>query len=144
MILDGIDLGIGKIVIADSVAVINGAKIPTNYVDIYSKDNSCVFTFWTKQEYKKYNNLELNKKTDVLNLIDDYDIDFCTEEFKTINSRENTKVYFTRIDNNKYIINAEINDFDSSLTIGNIKNHKKLTLEAIIDFNTIKKEIDLN
>ena len=68
-----------------------------------SEEYSYVFTFWTKQEYQKYNDLELSKKTDIIDLIDDYDIGFVSKEDGTINSRENTEVYFTRIDNNKYI-----------------------------------------
>lgn len=68
-----------------------------------SEEYSYVFTFWTKQEYQKYNDLELSKKTDIIDLIDDYDIGFVSKEDSTINSRENTEVYFTRIDNNKYI-----------------------------------------
>ena len=68
---------------------------------------------------------------------DDYDIDFATREYCTINSRENSEVYFTRIDTNKYIINAEIKDFENCV-LGNMKNHKSLKLEAIIDFNDKK------
>lgn len=62
MILDGVNIGLGEVVISDSQAIINGVKIPINCVNIYSEDHSYVFTFWTKQEYEKYNNLEINKK----------------------------------------------------------------------------------
>ena len=41
-------------------------------------------------------------------------------------------MYFTRIDTNKYILNAEIKNFENCI-IGNMKNHKKLKLEVIID-----------
>lgn len=44
-------------------------------------------------------------------------------------------MYFTRIDTNKYKINAEIKDFENCLFVGNMKNHKNLKIEAIIDFN---------
>ena len=137
MILDGINIGLGKVVISDSSAKIYNVEIPIKCIDIYSKDHTYRFTFWTKQEYEKYNDLELNKKTDILDLIDDYDIDFATREYCTINSRENSEVYFTRIDTNKYIINAEIKDFENCV-LGNMKNHKSLKLEAIIDFNDKK------
>ena len=132
MILDGINIGLGKVVISDSHAIINNVEIPIKRIDIYSEDHTYRFTFWTQQEYEKYNNLELNKKTNILNLIDDYDIDFSTKEYVTINSRENTEMYFTRIDTNKYILNAEIKNFENCI-IGNMKNHKKLKLEVIID-----------
>lgn len=140
MILDGIDLGIGSIVISHSQAVRDEIRIPINRIDIYSKDNKYKFTFWTQQEYEKFNALELNQKIDVLHLIDDYDIDFSTEEYETINSRENTEMYFTRIDKNKYIINAKISNFDNCV-MGNLNNHKTLELETIIDFNKIEGEV---
>ncbi len=134
MVLDGINIELGEIVISDSNAFINKVNIPIKRIDIYSKNKQYCFTFWTKQEYEKYNELELNKKTNVLDLIDDYDIDFKSKDYETINSRENTEVYFTRIDKNKYIINAYIKDFDKCV-FGNANNHKKLELETIIDFN---------
>ena len=137
MILDGINIGLGKVVISDSSAKIYNVKIPIKCIDIYSEDHTYQFTFWTKQEYEKYNDLELNKKTDILDLIDDYDIDFATREYGTINSRENSEVYFTRIDTNKYIINAEIIDFENCV-LGDMKNHKNLKLESFIDFNDIE------
>ena len=62
MILNGIDIGIGKVVITDLYATINNRKIPIKSIEIYSKDTSYKFTFWTKQEYEKFNELELNKK----------------------------------------------------------------------------------
>lgn len=134
MILDGIDIGVGKVEISDSKMVTNGLEVPIKCIDIHSKDDNYVFTFWTQQEYEKFNDLKLNEKTDVLDLIDDYDIDFYNEECCTINSRENTKIYFTKIDTNKYIINAEINNLDDCI-LGSMKEHKNLKLEAIIDFN---------
>ena len=137
MILDEINIGLGKVVISDSSAKFNNVEIPIKRIDIYSEDNTYRFTFWTQQEFEKFNDLELNKKTDILDFIDDYDIDFATKEYGTINSRENTEVYFTRIDTNKYIINAEIKDFENCV-LGNMKNHKSLKLEAIIDFNDKK------
>ncbi len=136
MILDGINIGLGKVVISDSSAKFYNVEIPIKRIDIYSEDHNYRFTFWTQQEFEKYNDLELNKKTDILDLIDDYDIDFGTREYGTINSRENSEVYFTRIGTNKYILNAEIKDFENCV-IGNMMNHKNLKLEAIIDFNKI-------
>lgn len=103
-------------------------------IDIYSYDHNYSFTFWTKQEYNKFNNLEFNKKTDVLDFIDDYDIDFGTKECSTINSRKNTEIYFTKIGNNKYKINALIRDFEQCV-IGKMDNHRQLKLETIINFN---------
>lgn len=129
MILDGINIGLGKIVITDSHATINNDEIPIKCIDIYSEDNTYRFTFWTKQDYKKYNDLELNKKTDILDLIDDYDIDFASKEWMSINTRENTEMYFTRIDTNKYLLNCEIKSFDDS------DKFKNLKIEAVIDFN---------
>ncbi len=137
MILDEINIGLGKVVISDSSAKFNNVEIPIKRIDIYSEDNTYRFTFWTQQEFEKFNDLELNKKTDILDFIDDYDIDFATKEYGTINSRENTEVYFTRIDTNKYIINAEIIDFENCV-LGDMKNHKNLKLESFIDFNDIE------
>ena len=137
MILDEVNIGLGKVVISDSSAKFNNVEIPIKRIDIYSEDNTYRFTFWTQQEFEKFNDLELNKKTDILDFIDDYDIDFATKEYGTINSRENTEVYFTRIDTNKYIINAEIIDFENCV-LGDMKNHKNLKLESIIDFNDIE------
>lgn len=139
MFLDGIDIGLGKVEISDSKMVTNGIEVPIKCIDISSKDNAYTFTFWTQQEYEKFNDLKLNEKTDVLDLIDDYDIDFCSKECGTINSRENTEVYFTKIDKDKYIVNAEIRNLDDCV-LGRMKEHKNLKLEAIIDF----KEIDPN
>lgn len=137
MILDEVNIGLGKVVISDSSAKFNNVEIPIKRIDIYSEDNTYRFTFWTQQEFEKFNDLELNKKTDILDFIDDYDIDFATKEYGTINSRENTEVYFTRIDTNKYIINAEIIDFENCV-LGDMKNHKNLKLESFIDFNDIE------
>ena len=137
MILDGINIGLGEVIISNSHAKIRDVEIPIKCIDIYSEDHTYRFTFWTQQEYEKYNDLELNKKTDILDFIDDYDIDFATKEYGTINSRENTEVYFTRIDTNKYIINAEIIDFENCV-LGDMKNHKNLKLESFIDFNDIE------
>lgn len=137
MFLDGNNIGLGKVVITDSSSKINHVEIPIKCIDIYSEDNTYKFTFWTIQEYQKYNDLELNKKVDVLNLIDAYDICFQTKEYVTINSKENTEVYFTRIDTNKYIIDVEIKDFDNCV-IGSMKNHKNLKLRAIINFSKSK------
>ena len=138
MILDGKDIGLGEVVISTSQAEINSENISINQIDIYDKSHKFKFTFWTQQEYEKFNDLKLNEKTDVMNLIDDYDIDFGTSEYETINSRENSCIYFTKLDTNKYIVNAEINDFDKCI-IGSTNKHKNLELEAIIDFNKIKK-----
>ena len=137
MILDGIDLGIEKVEINKSEAGINGVTVSTNSISVYSKDEKYRFYFWTLQEYEKFNELELNKKTDILDLIDDYDIDFSGEDCFSINSRRNTEVYFTRIDKNKYILNAEIKDF-SNYIFGDMKDYKNLKVEAIIDFNEVK------
>lgn len=134
MYLDGVDLGLGEVEILDSKARINKVEIPIKCIIIYDKEYTCRFTFWTSQEYEKFNDLELNKKTSIIGLIDDYDIDFDTRTRFTINSRENANVYFTRIDTNKYIVNAEIYDL-SKCIIGGMENHKTLELEAIIDFN---------
>lgn len=137
MILDGNDLEIGKVEINESEAEINGVTVSTNSISVYSKDEKYRFYFWTLQEYEKFNELELNKKTDILDLIDDYDIDFSGEDCFSINSRRNTEVYFTRIGKNKYILNAEIKDF-SNYIFGDMKDYKNLKVEAIIDFNEVK------
>ena len=137
MILDGIDIGLGEVIISNSSAKIYNVKTPIKRIDIYSDDHNYRFTFWTRQEFEKFNSLELNKKTDVLDLIDDYDIDFATKEYVTINTRENSEIYFTRIGTNKYIINAEIKNFDECV-LEKVKTHEYLKLEAIIDFNDAK------
>ena len=62
-------------------------------------------------------------------MIDNYDIDFSIESQFSLNTRENTKIYFTRIDDHKYIFNTIINDLD----VG-INNYKTLELEVVIDF----------
>lgn len=134
MILDGVDIGLGEVVITDSSSIFNNVEIKTNRIQIYSKDHESILTFWTIQEYEKFNELELNKKTDVLKYIDDYDVDFNTMDYFAIYCRGNVTIDFTRIDINKYIVNAEIIDL-SSYIIGNFKNHKNIKVEAIIDFN---------
>ena len=139
MSLDGVDIGIGKVEITDLTVEIYSVEIPVKRIRIYSEDYAYEFTFLTKQEYQKYNDLELNKKTDIMDLIDEYDIGFVGKEDGSINSRENTEVYFTRIDTNKYILNAEIKDLGKCL-IGNMTNNKNLKIEAIIDFNDIKED----
>ena len=134
MILDGLDIGLGKVVIKDSKATRNNIEIPIKCIEIYSKDNTYLFTFWTLQETEKFNDLELNKKTDILDLIDDYDIVFSSKDYSTVNSRENTEMYFTKIDTNKYILNAEIKDFEKCV-YGNMENCNNLKIETIIEFN---------
>ena len=140
MILDGKNIGLGMVVITDSHMTSSYDVVtPTKCVDIYNKNHEYRFTFWTTQEYEKFNELPLNERIDVLDFIDDYDIDFGTKEYTTINSRENSKVYFTRIDTNIYKINVEIEDFDKGV-FGNTKGFKNLKIEAIIDFNKSKYE----
>jgi len=130
MILDGINIGLGAVVITDSKARKDGIEIPINCIDIYNSDHNYRFTFWTQREFHEYNKLPLNEKVNVMDMIDDYDIDFETKDYGvTINTRENTEIYFTRIDENKYIVNARINDLS-----GEMENNKILELEAIIDF----------
>ena len=135
MKLDGIDIGLGNVVITDSILTMKDKKIPIKCIDIYDNKHEHRFTIYTMQEYHKYNDLELNKKTNVLNLIDDYDICFGTRKLVIINSRNNSIVYFTRIDNHKYIINAEIKDFDDCVFASKKHEFKNLKVEAIIDFN---------
>ena len=139
MYLDGKDIGLGDVVITDSKITLNGVDINTNCIDIYNKDKKYRFNIWTNCEYEKFNELKLNEKTDIMNLIDDYDIDFCSVEGSTINSFNNSKVYFTRIGTDKYIINAEIDDFKNAV-FGSINGHKNLKLETIVDFKTQHKE----
>ena len=134
MFLDEENIGISDVVITDCKATINKVDIPIKCIDVISKDKLYTFTFWTKQEYQKFNELELNKKTSIMDFIDDYDIDFTTEGYGTINSRENTKMYFTKLDKDKYLLNAEITDLNDCV-LGNMKDHKNLKVEAIIDFN---------
>ena len=109
------------------------------YFDILlDSANNIIYNFvLTDRVYSLGDELELNKKTDILDLIDDYDIDFSGEDCFSINSRRNTEVYFTRIDKNKYILNAEIKDF-SNYIFGDMKDYKNLKVEAIIDFNEVK------
>lgn len=129
MILDGQYIELGDVIISDSKAVINKVEIPINCITINSKDKKYSFTFWTKKEFLEFNKFSLNKKMDVIDMIDDYDIDFSIDKHTSINSRENTKIYFTRIDDHKYIVNTIISD----LNVG-INNYKSLELEIIIDF----------
>ena len=133
MILDGIDIGIGKVVIKDSKATRNDIEIPIKCIEIYSEDNTYLFTFWTLQESEKYNDLELNKKTSIIDLIDDYDIVFSSKDYSTVNSRDNSEMYFTKLDTNKFLLNAEIKDFKNCV-YGNMDNHKQLSVEALIEF----------
>lgn len=133
MLLDGVDIGLGDVVITDSKARINNNEIPINCVDVYNGNHKYRFTFWTQREFHEYNELPLNEKVDVMDMIDAYDIDFGSREQGTINTRENTEMYFTRIAENKYIVNAKINDLSKSI-IGGMENYKTLELEAIIDF----------
>ena len=102
MILDGIDIGVGKVIVKDSRAKRNDIEIPIKCIEIYSKDSTYLFTFWTLQESEKFNDLELNKKTDILDLIDDYDIVFSSKDYSTVNSRDNSEMYFTKLDTNKF------------------------------------------
>ncbi len=134
MLLDGKDIGLGKVVITDSKAKINNIEIPINCIDIYNKNHKYRFTFWTQREFCEYNKFPLNEKIDVMDLIDDYDIDFGSRELCTINTRDNSEVYFTRIGENKYIIDARINDMSEHALGGCMLNYKTLELEAVIDF----------
>jgi len=126
MFLDGKDIGLSKVIITNSKAIINGVEIPTKCINIYSKDSTYRFTFWTIQEYEKFNELELNKKTSIIDFIDSYDIDFSSLEHNTINTKDNTEIYFTKKGKNKYLLNVEINDLDN---IGD-----NLKIETIIKF----------
>lgn len=129
MILDGQHIELGDVIISDSKAVINKVEIPINCITIDSKDKKYSFTFWTQKEFHEFNKFPLNEKIDIIDMIDNYDIDFSIESQFSLNTRENTKIYFTRIDDHKYIFNTIINDLD----VG-INNYKTLELEVVIDF----------
>lgn len=143
MILDGKDLGLGKVVITDSSCRFYNKdnqdeyrEVHTKCIDVYDKNHDYRFNFWTICEYKDFNKLELNKKTSIMDMIDNYDIDFAAKDghIFTINSEENSEVYFTKLEEDKYKLEAKINDFTEAVMGQNTK-YKNMSLEAIVDFN---------
>lgn len=119
---------IESVKIFNSYAVIKGKKINANKIEIIG--GNLVFSIYTIVPFSSFNKLRLNEKTSIMDMIDNYDITLNTKEDIYINNENNSKVYFTKLLENTYKLNAEINNKEENI------NFK---VETIIDFNKIVK-----
>lgn len=119
---------IESVKIFNSYPVIKGKKINANKIEIIG--NNIVFFIYTIVPFSSFNKLRLNEKTSIMDMIDNYDITLNTKEDIYINNENNSKVYFTKLMENTYKLNVEINNEEENI------NFK---VEAIIDFNKIVK-----
>lgn len=142
MIIDGEKIEIGNIIITDSLCTINGKKIKTNNIRITSKNNKYAFVFWTIVPYNYFNALKLNEKTSIMDKIDDGDIDLEVDGTIYINFEENSHVYFTKLKENVFRLNADITHPEEELILEDPQNIviDKFEIEAIIDFNQRKEK----
>lgn len=117
---------IESVKIFNSYPVIKEKKINANKIEI--RGGNLVFSIYTIVPFSSFNKLRLNVKTSVMDMIDNYDITLNTKEDIYINNENNSKVYFTKLMENTYKLNAEINNKEENI------NFKA---EAIIDFNKV-------
>lgn len=144
MILDGKNLGIGKIDIKYYYPTVHGKKVKANIIDIYSEDGSCRFSFYTTIEYIDFNKLELNKKINMITgkyeFVDEDDFYFETKEASYIITSLTANMFITKKSYNEFIIDFETLDLSEDEIIDmNSKdyNYKTLKVNANINFNNI-------
>lgn len=119
---------IESVKIFNSYPVIKEKKINANKIEIIG--GNLVFSIYTIVPFSSFNKLRLNEKTSIMDMIDNYDITLNTKEDIYINNENNSKVYFTKLMENTYKLNVEINNKEENI------NFK---VETIIDFNKIVK-----
>lgn len=117
---------IESVKIFNSYPVIKEKKINANKIEI--RGGNLVFSIYTIVPFSSFNKLRLNAKTSIMDMIDNYDITLNTKEDIYINNENNSKVYFTKLMEKTYKLNAEINNKEENI------NFK---VEAIIDFNKV-------
>lgn len=142
MKLDNEFFEIGKVIIEPSNCFVGNEKVNTNIISIISKDNNIALTIYTFVPYDCFNALEMNIKTDITDKIDDYDICLYIKDDFYINSVENTEVYFTKLEKNKFKLNVIINDLRNNIVSNLEEDDIKITkveVESIVDFNGVKK-----
>lgn len=106
---------IDQIIIGKSHCKIKGKEINSNVIEIRNDKNNISFCFWTIVNYLDFNKLEVGKKTSIINMIDDYDIDLSIGSDTSVNSRENCNIYFTKKEDNVFLLEAVICDKDFSV-----------------------------
>lgn len=106
---------IDQIIIGESHCKIKGKEINSNVIEIRNDKNNISFCFWTIVNYLDFNKLEAGKKTSIIMMIDDYDIDLSIGSDTSVNSRENCNIYFTKKEDNVFLLEAGICDKDFSL-----------------------------
>ena len=146
MILDGKDLGIGKIDIKYYYPTVHGKKVKANIIDIYSEVGSCRFSFCTTIEYIDFNKLELNKKINMITgkyeFVDEGDFYFEAKDARYIITSLTANMFITKKSDNEFMIDFETLNLSESEMIGmNSKGHdyKTLKINAIINFNNINE-----
>lgn len=106
---------IDQIIIGKSHCKIKGKEINSNVIEIRNDNNNINFCFWTIVNYLDFNKLEVGKKTSIIKMIDDYDIDLSIGSDTSVNSRENCNIYFTKKEDNVFLLEAVICDKDFSV-----------------------------
>lgn len=82
-----------------------------DYIEIVSKDDQIIFNLSFNQEEFDVNNLELNTKTNIIKYLY-WDVTIETKETYYLFDLTKDKVYLTKLDNNKYQIDIDIENPD--------------------------------
>ena len=106
---------IDQIIIGESHCKIKGKEINSNVIEVKNNKNDISFCFWTIVNYLDFNKLEVGKKTSIITMIDDYDIDLSIGSDTSVNSWENCNIYFTKKEDNVFLLEAVIYDKDFSI-----------------------------
>ena len=128
---------IEKLIISSVSTRLHGIEIKdTKELKFVSKDNKYIFIFYTIVPYTYFNELKLNQKTDIMDKIDDYDIDFKVNNSLYINSKDNSNLYLTKIRENTFKMDAEIQNLEDTLDLFQpTKKIKKVVIECIFNLN---------
>lgn len=106
---------VDRVIIERSHCKIKGKVIDSNVIEVINNKNDISFCFWTIVNYLDFNKLEVGKKTSIIEMIDDYDIDLSIDSDTSVNSRENCDIYFTKKEDNVFLLEAWIRDKDFSV-----------------------------
>ena len=106
---------IDQIIIGESHCKIKGKEINSNVIEVKNNKNDISFCFWTIVNYLDFNKLEVGKKTSIITMIDDCDIALSIGSDTSVNSWENCNIYFTKKEDNVFLLEAVIYDKDFSI-----------------------------
>ena len=128
MKFNGKNIRIESVKIFNSYAFIKNIKTHTNEIKISSKNEELTIQIYTLVPHLGFNSLKLNTKTNIIDKIDSSDIALKTKDNIYFCNKEKSRVFFTKLAENIFRLNLEINDEEKSINF---------ELETIIDFNKI-------